>query len=406
MYDAIIVGARCAGSPLAMLLARKGYKVLVVDKAVFPSDTISTHHIHQPGVKKLKDWGILEKIRAADTPATTKIRFDVGPFAFEGIPTPAGDVVESFAPRRRILDTILAESAIEAGAEFRGGFTVTELLWDGDRVKGICGRNKYGATITEKAKIVIGADGARSFVAKNVPAPIIIDRGKLTCNYYSYFSGIPVEGAELYPRTDNMFVVDATNDGLTMVVAVWKQNEFQRVRSNPEAAFMDALDWQAPSLAERVRSGRREEPFYGTGQIPNFIRRPFGAGWALVGDAGYHKDPVTAQGITDSFTHAEMLAEALDEAFSGERKMHEALAAYEKKRNEKVMPMFEYTCGLAELAAPPPEMQMLFAALQGNKAQIARFFGTVTGTVSPTDFYSPENMSRIMQNAAVSFAAV
>ena len=406
MYDAIIIGARCAGSPLAMLLARKGYKVLVVDKAVFPSDTISTHHIHQPGVKKLKDWGILEKIRAAGTPATTKIRFDVGPFALEGVPTPAGDVVESFAPRRRILDTILAESAIEAGAEFRGGFTVTELLLGRrPRRSGIRGRNRYGATITEKAKIVIGADGARSFVAKNVQAPVIVDRGKLTCNYYSYFSDIPVTEVELYPRTGNMFVVDATNDGLTMVVAVWKQEEFARVRSNPEAAFFDALEWQVPSLAERVRSGRREEPFYGTGQIPNFIRRPFGAGWALVGDAGYHKDPVTAQGITDSFTHAEMLAEALDEAFSGERKMHEALAAYEKKRNEKVMPMFEYTCQLAELAAPPPEMQMLFAALQGNKAQIARFFGTVTGTVSPMDFYSPENMSRIMQNAAVSLAA-
>ncbi len=317
-----------------------------------------------------------------------------------------GDVVESFAPRRRILDTILAELAIEAGAEFRGGFTVTELLWDGDRVTGIRGRNRNGATITEKAKIVIGADGARSFVAKNVQAPIIIDRGKLTCNYYSYFSGIPVEGAELYPRTDNMFVVDATNDDLTLVVAVWKQSEFQRVRANPETAFMDALDDQVPLLADRVRSGRREEPFYGTGQIPNFIRRPYGAGWALVGDAGYHKDPVTAQGITDSFTHAEILADALDEGFSGERKMHEALAAYETKRNEKVMSMFEYTCQLAELAAPPYEMQMLFAALQGNKAQTARFFGTVTGTVSPTDFYSPENMSRIMQNVAASFAAL
>lgn len=405
MYDAIIVGARCAGSPLAMLLARKGYKVLVVDKAVFPSDTISTHHIHQPGVKKLKDWGILNKLRSTNCPFLSRIKFDVGLFSIEGVPTPAGDVVQAFAPRRRVLDTILLESAIEAGAEFRGEFTVSELLWKGDRVVGIRGRNRYGATIAEKAKMVIGADGARSFIAKTVRAPAIVDRGKLTCNYYSYFSGIPLSETELYPRAGNMFVVDPTNDDLTMVVAVWKHGEFSRVRSAPEAAFMEALDRQAPSLAERVRSGRREEPFYGTGQIPNFIRRPYGPGWALVGDAGYHKDPITAQGITDSFTHAEILAEALDEGFSGERKMHEALAAYEKKRNEKIMPMFEYTTQLAELAPPPPEMQMLFAALRENKAQTAKFFGTVTGTVSPVDFYAPENMSRIMQKAAVSLAA-
>ena len=256
MYDAIIIGGRCAGSPLAMLLARKGYKVLVVDKAVFPRDTISTHHIHQPGVKKLKDWGILDKIRATDTPATSKISFDVGPFALEGIPTPAGEVIESFAPRRRILDTILAESAIEAGAEFRGGFTVTELVRKNDRVIGIRGRNKYGATITEKAKIVIGADGARSFVAKSVQAPVIIDRGKLTCNYYSYFSGISIEGVELYPRTDNMFVVDATNDDLTLVVGVWKQSEFERVRVKPGSGVYGSAR-PTGAAACRTRSKRQ-----------------------------------------------------------------------------------------------------------------------------------------------------
>lgn len=405
MFDAIVVGGRCAGSPLAMLLARKGYRVLVVDKAVFPSDTISTHHIHQPGVKKLKNWGILDKVRASNCPPMTKLRFDVGPFALRGSIKPAGDVKEAFAPRRRILDTILADAAVEAGAEFRDGFTVTELLWDDERVVGIRGRDKNGSIITEKAKIVIGADGMRSFVAKRVNAPVFVDRGMLTCNYYSYFSGVPLETpetTELYIRPDHAFVADRTNDGLTIVVGVWKQSEFQRIRSNPEAAFMDALDDQAPSLAQRLRDGRREEPFYGTGVIPNFIRKPYGAGWALVGDAGYHKDPITAQGITDSFTHAEMLAEAIDDAFSGVCEMEEALADYEQKRNAKVMPVFEYNCQLAELAAPPPEMQMLFAALRGNKKEIARFFGTVAGTVPVQDFYSPENISRIVRGSSVS----
>ncbi|HEX8286522.1 MAG TPA: NAD(P)/FAD-dependent oxidoreductase [Pyrinomonadaceae bacterium] len=406
MFDAIVVGARCAGSPLAMLLARKGYRVLVVDKAIFPSDTISTHHIHQPGVKKLKDWGILDKVRASNCPPMTKYRFDVGPFALKGDATPAGEVKESYVPRRRILDTILAESAVEAGAEFRDGFTVTELLWNGDRVAGIRGHDKNGVIVTEKAKIVIGADGAHSFVAKSVKAPILIDRGLFTCSYYSYFSNVPLEATELYVRPDHGFVADSTNDGLTMVVGIWKQSEFQRVRSNIEAAFMKSLDEQAPHLAERIREGKREEPFYGTGIIPNFIRKSYGAGWALVGDAAYHKDPVTAQGITDSFTHAEMLAEAIDDAFSGVCELEESLADYEQRRNEKIMPMFEYTCQLAQLAAPPPEMQMLFAALRENKRETARFFGTVAGTVPVQEFYSPENISRIVPSSSATSLAI
>lgn len=403
MYDAIIVGARCAGSPLSMLLARKGFRVLVVDKAVFPSDTISTHHIHQPGVQKLQSWGILDKLYATDCPPLSKMKFDVGPFALVGDPVPAGDVTEAFAPRRRILDSILVDAAIEAGAEFRDQFTVTELLWEGDRVTGVRGRDKNGKVTTEKAKIVVGADGARSFVAKSVNAFAQIDRGLLTCSYYSYFSGIPLEATELYTRTNHMFVVDATNDGLTLVVSTWKQGEFQRVKANVEKEFMETLDKQVPSLAERVRQAKREEPFYGTGFIPNFIRKPYGAGWALVGDAGYHKDPITAQGITDSFTQAEMLAEAIEDGFSGHCEMEESLANFERTRNEKIMSMFEFTCQLAELAAPPPEMQMLFAALRGNEKEIGRFFGTVAGTVAVEDFYSPENVNRVIQNSELSF---
>src|SRR5918992_1590041 len=131
MYDAIIVGARCAGSPLAMLLARKGYRVLLLDKAAFPSDTVSTHHIHQPGVARLKRWGLLERLRATNCPPTTEIIFDGGPFAVRGAPPPAEGVAEAYAPRRTVLDSLLVAAAAEAGAEVREGFTVHELIWEG-----------------------------------------------------------------------------------------------------------------------------------------------------------------------------------------------------------------------------------------------------------------------------------
>ncbi|HLL73677.1 MAG TPA: NAD(P)/FAD-dependent oxidoreductase [Pyrinomonadaceae bacterium] len=405
MYDAIIVGARCAGSPLGMLLARKGYRVLLLDKATFPSDTISTHHIHQPGVARLRRWGLLEKIQASNCPQTTEIKFDVGPFALVGTPPPAEGTAEAYAPRRRVLDKILADAAVEAGAELREGFTVEELTTDGDTVTGVRGRGRKGSAVTEKARIVVGADGARSFVARSVQAPVYLDRGMLTCNYYSYWSGVPVDGVELYPREGRMIVADKTNDGLTLVVAVWPKEEFRRVRSNIESEFMRELKESAPGLAERVMSGRREERFAGTGFIPNFFRKPYGPGWALVGDAGYHKDPITAQGITNSFSHAEMLAEALDEAFTGRRAMKDALADYERRRNAEVMPMFEHTTMLARLGAPPVELRLLFAALRGNRTETGRFLGTVAGTVPIPEFFSPKNMGRIISASALVPAA-
>ena len=405
MYDAIIVGARCAGSPLAMLLARKGYRILLLDKASFPSDTISTHHIHQPGVAHLKRWGLLEKLRATNCPPTTQIKFDLGPFALIGSPPPADGTAESYGPRRRVLDTMLIYAALEAGVELRERFTVEELTTDGGSITGIRGRDANGSTVTEHARIVIGADGARSMVADAVKAPIYFDRGMLTCNYSSYWSGVQHEGVELYPRAGRTIVVDKTNDGLSMICIVFPKEEFDSIRSNIEGEYLRTIKENAPTLFERLRSAKREERFAGTGFLPNFFRRPYGDGWVLVGDAGYVKDPILAQGITNSFSHAEMLAEALDDAFSGLREMEDALADYEHRRNNEVMAMFEHNTQLAMLEPPPPEMVALLNALRGNSFEIDRFLGTVAGTVALKEFFSPENIGRIMERAALKPAA-
>jgi flavin-dependent dehydrogenase len=405
MYDAIIIGARCAGSPLAMLLARKGYRVLLLDKASFPSDTISTHHIHQPGVAHLQRWGLLEKLRDSNCPPTKQIKFDVGPFAFVGAPPPAGNTAEAYAPRRYVLDKILVNAAVEAGAELRERFTVDELTTDGASITGIRGRDANGSTVTEHARIVIGADGARSMVAEFVKAPIYFDRGMLTCNYYSYWSGVQHEGVELYPRAGRTIVVDKTNDGLSMICIVFPKEEFSSIRSNIEDAYLRTIQENAPALFERLRYAKREERFAGSGFLPNFFRRPYGHGWALVGDAGYVKDPILAQGITNSFSHAEMLAHALDEGFLGLREMEDALADYEHRRNDEVLAMFEHNTQLAMLEPPPPEMVSLLTALRGNSVEIDRFLGTVAGTVSLSEFFSPENIGRIMERAALKPAA-
>lgn len=405
MYDAIVVGARVAGSPLAMLLARKGHRVLLLDKSTFPSDTISTHHIHQPGVARLKRWGLLDRVRASNVPPTTDLIFDVGPFALRGTPPTADGTAEAYAPRRKVLDKILVDAAVEAGAELREGFSVEEVTTDGATVTGVRGRGRNGSAVAERARIVVGADGARSFVAQSVDAPVYLDRGMLTANYYSYWSGVELDTVELHPRPGRLVVADKTNDGLVMVTVVRPREEFDRMRANVEGEFMRALEEVAPSLAERVRAGRREERFRGTGFLPNLFRRPYGAGWALVGDAGYVKDPATAQGITNSFSHAELLAEAIDEGLSGRREMAETLADYERRRNEEVLPMFEHTVQLARLAPPPPGMVSLLEALRGNPTETGRFLGTVTGTVSIPEFFSPENVGRIVEASALRPAA-
>jgi flavin-dependent dehydrogenase len=394
MYDAIIVGARCAGSPTAMLLAGKGYKVLLVDRATFPSDTMSTHLIWQPGIAHLKRWRLLDRVIDSNCPPQPRFAFDVGDFALTGQAPPFDGVTDIYMPRRKILDKILVDAAVDAGAELREGFTFQELLADGDRITGIRGHAKGGSSVSEKARIVIGADGMRSAVARAVRAPEYNARPSLACWYYSYWSGTSVETPTFHSREWRAIGGMPTNDGLVCLVVGWTNKEFHQFRKDIEGNFMRTLDL-APDFAERVRQGRREEQFIGTADVPNFFRKPYGSGWALVGDAGYHKDPITAQGITDAFRSAELLAEAIDAGFSGQQPLEDALATYERRRNEEVLPMYEYSCQFAALEPLPPQMQQMFAALRGNQANTDRFLGTIAGTVSIPEFYSPENMQRI-----------
>jgi flavin-dependent dehydrogenase len=391
MYDAIIVGARAAGSPTAMLLARKGHRVLLVDRAGFPSDTLSTHYIHQPGVARLRRWGLLDRLIATGCPPSRSLVFDVGAFALTGAPPPSDGVTEGYAPRRTVLDSLLVEAAAEAGAEVRTGFPVDELVLEDGAVVGI----RSGDTL-ERARIVVGADGRNSFVARSVQAPEYDTRPGLACAYYTYWGGVEGGDVELYPRERRMVMGGArTNDDLRIVIIFWPKDEFHTVRANVDRSFRDALAL-APQLAERLATGERADRFYGIGDLPFYYRKPFGPGWALVGDAGYHKDPITAQGITDAFRDAELLADALDAGFSGTRQLDEACAGYERIRNEETRGLYELTYEFASLASPSPEQQSLFGALRKNAEDTNRFFGVVAGTVRPDEFFAPENIGRIV----------
>lgn len=398
MYDIIVVGARCAGSPAAMLLARKGYRVLLVDKAAFPSNTMSSHFVHVPGVARLKRWGVLDRIVASNCPPVSSISVDAGPFSLTGSFPPMNDVETAYAPRRLVLDKILIDAAVEAGAELREEFTAEEVLIEDGRVTGIRGRIRNGAGVTEHARFVIGADGQHSLVARATGASKYQEKPALTCAYYTYWSDVSVSGAELFPRENRFIVAFPTNDDLVCTLIEWPKADFPAVRSDIEGQFLQALE-MAPGLAERIRAGKRAERFVGTVDLPNFFRKPYGLGWALVGDAGYHKDPNMAQGITDAFRDSEALAHAVDNGFSERQSLDEALAEYERQRNESAMPGYELNFQFATLQAPPPEMQALLGALNGNQAETNRFIGALVGTVPIPEFFAPANIQRILTEA-------
>ena len=396
MYDAIVVGARCAGAPTAMLLARKGYKVLLLDRGTFPSDMpFSNHYVHQMGSLRLKRWGLLDRLAATNCPPIKNNHFNYGPFQLDGPPLPAEDVGDAYAPRRLRLDPVLVEGAVEAGAELREGFSVQEVLFDGDRVAGIRGHQNDGAVVSEKARITIGADGMFSLVAKAVKAPEAHNKPPLEGSWYAYWSGVPMEGWNLWLRPGRVIFSYPTNDNLTLIGVAFPARELPQIRKNIEQHHWQAIVNITPDLADRMRAGKRESRFVG-GAIPAHVRRPYGPGWALVGDAGYQKDPCTASGITDAFGSADLLAEAIDAGFSGRQPLEQALADYEAKRNTQELAYYEMTAQFATLDAPPPEFQQMLAALKSNETQRRRFFGVLAHSVPVEEFFSPENMQQIM----------
>ena len=349
MYDAIVVGARCAGSPLAMLLARKGYRVLVVDRATFPSDIMSTHLIVPDGVARLAAWGLLDRVRASGCPYPLPTAVNI---AGEPLPMPPGGGLSAICPRRTVLDAILVEAARAAGAEVREGVIFEGLIRDGEAVTGISGRDRSGARVEETARIVIGADGRHSPVAKAVGAETYNTVPGHTCGFYSYFSGVDVPHFEVHIGGGQAVLIFPTNDGLSCIAMQRPAAEFAAFRSDPEGTLMAGIA-RIPGLLERVRGGKREEKFIGTTDLSGFYRKPFGAGWALAGDAGYYRDPVFGQGINDAFRDADMLAEAIDAGFSGRQPLAEAMAQFETARNAATAVMYQLTNLVCSNLDPP-----------------------------------------------------
>lgn len=387
MYDAIVVGARCAGSPTAMLLARAGHRVLLLDRAEFPSDTLSTHVIHQPGVARLARWGLLDRVRASGCPPLDRAVYRVADIRLDGRSRGTEGQRAAYAPRRHILDAILLDGAIEAGVEFRGRCSVRELLRDDTgRVTGVEGTHR-GRRFTERATLVIGADGMNSSVARFCGATYSVQDPRMTCAYYSYWDDVPAH-FELYERTGSWVAAVPTNDA-TLVLTYFPQSSFAQVRTDPERSHLDQVRATAPSLFERLRGKHRTERLRGTGNQQNFFRQAVGPGWALVGDAGHHKDSVTARGISDAFFQAESLVRHIGDELGEPERLDTALRDYAEDRDTSLMESYQSTLGVAQLEVHQQRMSLL-RAVQTDPELTTTYFDIVAGIESAEALYTPK----------------
>ena len=341
--EVVVVGARVAGSATAMLLARMGHDVVMIDRVEPTSDTLSTHALMRTAVLQLERWGILDDIIDEGTPPIRRVTLGFGDQRLSfGFRSEYG-VDALYAPRRSVLDTVMLRAALAAGVEFRNGVRALDVTrGDSGRVDGVITESS-GSTSTIAARHVIGADGARSRIATAVGAEAYRSHRALNTVIYGYFDGVEGDGYEFQFTPGCSAGLIPTNDGLTNVFAAYPRDAHG---GDTEAIFDHVLEAASSDLSERVRAGSRVERFR-RGSIPGFVRVPGGPGWALVGDSGFTKDPISAHGISDAFRDAELVAAAVHRSLLDPRSETSAMIHYQTTRDRFALPVFDHSEALA-----------------------------------------------------------
>ncbi len=349
-YDVLVVGGRVAGASTALLLARAGLRVAVLDRGRHGSDTLSTHALMRAGVLQLSRWGLLDRVTAAGTPPVRRTLFHY-PHA-EPVQVsirPSAGVDALYAPRRHVLDRILVDAAAEAGADVLHETTVTALQRDRrGRVSGVRAVGRDGRETALRAALTVGADGIRSVVAQQAGASVVRQGRSAGAVLYRYVTGLPTAGYEWAYGAGCAAGLIPTNDGRTCVFVSTTPARMRGLRRDGSpAAFATLLTDAAPGFAERVAAAAPDGRTYGWAGVPGFVRRSGGPGWALVGDAGYFKDPITTHGMTDALRDAELLADQVVEALAGDTPEAVALGRYQATRDRLSTSLFEATEAIA-----------------------------------------------------------
>lgn len=352
---------------------------------------MSTHFLWQRGAARLKAWGLLDRLVARGCEPIKAITFDVGPVQLVGSGPAVGGVSNTYCPRRTVLDAVLVEAAVEAGVELIEGFAVRDLLWSEGRVAGVVGHDRGSRPSSLRSRVVVGADGLHSTIAKRVEAPARVHHPPLTRVHYSYWSGLRGLGAAFHTRPGRLVLVWPTNDDLTCIYVAWPHDESASVTPDVDGSFHAALEL-VPGLRDHVGRGERVQRFVGTGDLPNQYRVSAGPGWALVGDAGHHKDPSTGMGMSDAFLAADLLAQAIDDGLLGRQPMDTALAGYEQQRDALTRNGFELTMQTARLAPLSARLESFYGIAAERPELACQVFGVLGGSVPVPDVYSETAM--------------
>lgn len=360
-FDVVVVGGRVAGASTALLLARAGLRVAVLERSSYGSDTLSTHGLMRAGVLQLSRWGVLDAVRRAGTPPVRRTSFffaDAPPVHVTLRSSPGVEAL--YAPRRSLLDRVLVDAAADAGADVRHDVAVTGLVDTAGRVGGVQGVDAADRPVEVRSDFVVGADGMRSTVARAVQAPVLTRSRNASAVLYRYYEDLPVTGYEWGYGGRVAAGLIPTNDGRTCVFVGADPARLRLLRSEgTDVAFATLLDAAAPEHHERVRAARPAGPLRGWRGEHGFVRQPWGAGWALVGDAGYFKDPLSTHGMTDALRDAELLARALVQGVGGQARERAALAAYDEQRTALSEPLFRASDAVAGYDWDTPTLQRL-----------------------------------------------
>ena len=383
-FDVAVVGARCAGASLATLLSRSGLRACLLDKDGFPSDTLSTHGIQPAGVAVLRRLGVLDRLLELAPPIRRlRMTFDDGAAPVAELEAVAGG--PALSVRRVALDEILVGAAAEAGAELRTGTPVTGLLWDGERVIGVT--TSAGPV---RARLVVGADGARSSVARFVGAPERHPTANGRVFIWGYHAADPTAG-EMWigKRGDHTYLAMPTDGGMTVVAVCPSVGRRAEVRADREGVYEAGLrEW--PELHAGLEGTERDGPLRTMANLTGFFRPSAGPGWALVGDAGHFKDPTAGQGISDALRQAESLAATVAGRFDrGPAALDRALRDWWRWRDHDAWEMYWFAHDMGAAGPTRPWRREAQRRINAEPKATAAMVRVLNHELRPSQLFTP-----------------
>lgn len=396
-YDVIVVGARVAGASLAYELSKAGFEVLLLDKAHFPSETLSTHNFLNNSLAMLREMGVLNRLLQTNTPLYGRAYIQFDDTVIDGrFPEVEGET-QCLCIRRKYLDLLLQEHALaQPGVTMVEGFRLTDVIKEGDTVTGVKGVYRNGETASFGAKLVVGADGRLSTLRRIVNSPCLLSVPTDFASYVGYYEGYKQDGdihVELYKVGDKMGIVFPTSDNSYVAGVMFPLSDeywMDRFRNSPDSAMLEIVEsgFACAPFSGRLRNAVQVEKVKGLRGYNNDWFQGMGKGWALVGDALSFKDPVVGQGMPDALYGARILTGILSRFRDWNDNWDRMAAQYHNQMEAKMMPRFQMACQFTKNVPFTEEQQMVNRFIAATPAATSAFLGVYNRAVEPQQFES------------------